>query len=224
VYAVTLVLHDFQMCLRAVAFNRSPKRAGQGEGGGDGGAMVGAIRLAGTRGWGHVRRMHVAPSDFRSALGAFATGVCVVSARSQDGRPAAVTVNSFASVSLDPPLVLFCLDRRGSALAHFGEASSWAIHVLADSQQDLARRFARRRNEAVVADPWAGLAWTQDCDALPRFQGCLARLRCRAERVADGGDHAILIGRVVGLDWEPAGRPLLYFRGRFEAVAADEAA
>jgi flavin reductase (DIM6/NTAB) family NADH-FMN oxidoreductase RutF len=168
--------------------------------------------------------MLVSPTDFRAALGAFATGVCVMSARGQDGRPAAVTVNSFASVSLDPPLVLFCLDRRGSALAHFGEAEAWAIHVLADHQQDLARRFARRRHEAMVSDPWAGLAWREDDDALPAFDGCLARLRCRAERVADGGDHAILIGRVVGLDWQAAGRPLLYFRGRFEAVAADEAA
>jgi flavin reductase (DIM6/NTAB) family NADH-FMN oxidoreductase RutF len=168
--------------------------------------------------------MQVAAQDFRAALGAFATGVCVVATRTAEGRPAAVTVNSFASVSLDPPLVLFCLDRRGSALEAFASAEGWAIHVLADEQQDLARCFARRRQEATLADPWAGLAWHADSNGLPVFGNCLARLACKADRVADGGDHAILIGRVVALDWQAAGRPLLYFRGRYEAVAADRAA
>jgi len=168
--------------------------------------------------------MQVPPSAFRAALGAFATGVCVVATRDRTGRPAGVTVNSFTSVSLDPPLVLFCLDRRGSALARFETAPAWAVHVLADDQEDLARRFARRSQEAARADPWSGLAWHEGGDGLPAFPGCLARLSCGAERVADGGDHAILIGRVAALDCQAGGRPLLYFRGRFEAAPEGVAA
>jgi flavin reductase (DIM6/NTAB) family NADH-FMN oxidoreductase RutF len=168
--------------------------------------------------------MQVPPSAFRAALGAFATGVCVVATRDRAGRPAGVTVNSFTSVSLEPPLVLFCLDRRGSALGRFEAAPGWAVHVLADDQEELARRFARRSREPTLADPWAGLAWQESADGLPAFPGCLARLSCSAERVADGGDHAILIGRVAALDWQVEGRPLLYFRGRFEAAAEGVAA
>ncbi len=163
--------------------------------------------------------MLVAAADFRAALGAFATGVCVVATRGACGAPVGVTVNSFSSVSLDPPLVLFCLDRKGSAFPHFAEAGGWAIHVLAEAQQDLARRFARRRQDAAVADPWAGLLWDEDHQGLPDFTGSLARLSCVAERIADGGDHAIMIGRVTRLCWAAEGRPLLYFRGRYDQVA-----
>jgi flavin reductase (DIM6/NTAB) family NADH-FMN oxidoreductase RutF len=163
--------------------------------------------------------MLVPPTDFRAALGAFATGVCVVATRGEDGHPVGVTVNSFSSVSLDPPLVLFCLDRKGSALPRFEAAGAWAIHVLGEGQQDLARRFARRRQEATLADPWADIAWHEDQNGLAVFPGSLARLACVAERIADGGDHAIMIGRVTRLDWQAEGRPLLYFRGRYEQVA-----
>jgi len=187
-------------------------------------ALSGVAGLRLPAGGAMCRHMVVSASAFRAALGAFATGVCVVATRDPAGRPAAVTVNSFTSVSLDPPLVLFCLDRRGSALARFEAAPAWSVHVLADGQEELARRFARRSQEALLSDPWAGLSWSDGEDGLPVFPGCLARLSCRAERVADGGDHSILIGRVAALDWRAEGRPLLYFRGRFEAVAERVAA
>ncbi len=118
--------------------------------------------------------MLVPSTDFRAALGAFATGVCVVATRGEDGHPVGVTVNSFSSVSLDPPLVLFCLDRKGSAFPRFEAAGAWAIHVLGEQQQDLARRFARRRQEATLADPWAGLAWHEDQNGLAVFPGSAA--------------------------------------------------
>ncbi len=163
--------------------------------------------------------MHVPVTEFRAALGAFATGVCVAATRDGTGLPAGVTINSFASVSLEPPLVLFCLGRDGAALARFSAAPSWAIHVLADTQRELARRFAVSRRHAPGIDPWGGVAWEEDDAGLPVLSGCLARLTCLSERVIDGGDHSILIGRVSRLSWEKAGRPLLYFRGRYEAVA-----
>lgn len=175
--------------------------------------------VAASPGKSHLAAMLIPSSEFRAALGAFATGVCVVTTRGEDGHPVGVTVNSFSSVSLDPPLVLFCLDRKGSAFPRFEAAGAWAIHVLAEAQQNLARRFARRRQEATMADPWADIAWAGDEAGLPVFPGSLARLACTAERIADGGDHAIMIGRVTRLDWQAEGRPLLYFRGRYEAVA-----
>lgn len=159
------------------------------------------------------------PPEFRAALGAFATGVCVVATRGRDGSPAGVTVNSFASVSLDPPLVLFCLGRSGSAMRRFASAPGWAIHVLSAGQQGLARRFAVSPHEPGFADPWADIAWHQDEAGLPALPGCLARLTCTAEREVEGGDHVILIGRVSRVAWEVGGRPLLYFRGRYEAAA-----
>jgi len=168
--------------------------------------------------------MPVEAASFRAALGAFATGVCVVVTRLADGRPTGVTVNSFTSLSLDPPLVLFCLGRGGSALARFAAAPAWSVHVLADHQVELARRFARRSEEASAQDPWSGIPWREGEDGMPLLPGALARLSCRAERALDGGDHAILIGRVDALDWRSEGRPLLYFRGRFETAAKGLAA
>jgi len=168
--------------------------------------------------------MPVETASFRAALGAFATGVCVVVTRLADGRPAGVTVNSFTSLSLDPPLVLFCLGRGGTALTRFAVAPAWSVHVLADHQEELARRFARRSQEAATHDTWAGLAAREGEDGLPLLPGALARLSCRAERALEGGDHAILIGRVAALDWRAEGRPLLYFRGRFETAAEGMAA
>lgn len=164
------------------------------------------------------------PPEFRAALGAFTTGVCVVTTRCGDGSPVGVTVNSFASVSLAPPLVLFCLGRDGSAMPRFASAPGWAIHVLSAGQRSLARRFAASPREAGFTDPWPGIAWHQDEAGLPALPGCLARLVCVAEREVEGGDHRILIGRVSRVAWKAGGRPLLYFRGRYEAAAEEATA
>lgn len=150
---------------------------------------------------------------FRDALGNFATGIVVITGRTGDGTPVGVTVNSFTSVSLDPPLVLFCLARTAQSLEAFERASHFAVNVLAEDQRDLSVRFSRFD----ISDRWAGLvpeAW----DTAPVLSGCLATLECAHHALHDGGDHVILVGRVLRIVTRP-GKPLLYFRGGYAHLA-----
>lgn len=152
---------------------------------------------------------------FRDALGCFATGVCVASTRDAAGLPIGVTVNSFTSVSLDPPLVLFCLDRAADSLSAFLAADGFAISVLAADQRGVSANFAQRP----TADRWAGLAAETLATGAPLIPGALAALDCRRHAVHDGGDHVILVGRVVALRSRADGRPLLYVRGAYGDLA-----
>jgi flavin reductase (DIM6/NTAB) family NADH-FMN oxidoreductase RutF len=145
---------------------------------------------------------------FRSALGSFATGVTVVTARDAGGAPAGITANSFASVSLDPPLVLWSPKRASRRFALFAEAPIFAIHVLARHQQEVCDRFVRTQ------DAFGDLPWHEGPEGLPLLDGCLARFLCRREAVLDGGDHAIILGRV----WQAArcdGAPLVFQGGTY---------
>jgi flavin reductase (DIM6/NTAB) family NADH-FMN oxidoreductase RutF len=151
---------------------------------------------------------------FRDALGCFATGITVVTARAADGAPLGVTVNSFNSVSLDPPLVLFSLDRSAARFAEFSAAGHFAVNVLRDDQQDLSHRFASRGNDA-----WEGLDVETGESGCPLLPGVLAVFECELETTYDGGDHVIFIGRVRHIDHLAAGTPLLYFRGGYTHLA-----
>ncbi len=128
----------------------------------------------------------------RAALGRFTTGVTVITCCGPDGRLAGVTANSFNSVSLDPPLVLWSLARRAGSLPAFQTTSHWAVHVLAHDQSDLSTRFARSGS-----DKFAGLELERSADGTPLLSGCAARFLCRSFRLYDGGDHVILVGEVV---------------------------
>ncbi|MBC7141473.1 MAG: flavin reductase family protein [Rhodobacteraceae bacterium] len=145
--------------------------------------------------------------DFRAALARYATGVTVVTARSDRG-PIGITANSFTSVSLDPPLVLWCPARASARFPAFVAADRYAIHVLAADQLDLCRRFAR------AGEDFSGLAMTATPEGLPILPGCLARFDCTAEAVHEGGDHAILVGRVLRASVRK-GEPLLFWDGRY---------
>ena len=145
--------------------------------------------------------------DLRDALGRFATGVCVVTCQSQSG-PLGITANSFASVSLDPPLVLWSPARASRRFAPFAEASTFAIHVLGDSQTDLCRRFS------ASGDDFEGLDWTHGAENVPLIAGCLARFECSLAAQHDGGDHLIIIGRVTAAQYT-TGTPLLFAGGRY---------
>lgn len=144
---------------------------------------------------------------FRTALGSFATGVTVVTCRSEAG-PLGMTANSFTSVSLDPPLILWCPARTSSRCAAFTGAERFAIHVLADGQRDLCRRFAA---DGLSFD---GLDWDSDEQGVPRLAGCLARLECRRHAVHDGGDHAIVLGEVTAATLA-TGHPLVFSGGAY---------
>ena len=149
----------------------------------------------------------------RTALGRFATGVTVVTTRGDDGRAEGLTANSFASVSLDPPLVLWSLRTSAPSLPGFLGAGWFAVHVLGADQHHLSHRFA-----APAADKFAGLACGTGLGACPLLDGCIARFECRTETTVEAGDHVIFIGRVQRLTHRD-GRPLLFHGGAYHAVA-----
>jgi flavin reductase (DIM6/NTAB) family NADH-FMN oxidoreductase RutF len=149
----------------------------------------------------------------RDGFGEFMTGVTVVTTRDPDGEPTGLTVNSFSSLSLDPPLVMFAVDRDSNTFDAFEQASGFVIHVLADDQQDLAVRFATRD-----VDRFGGLDWSPGLDDLPVISGSLATFECRSDQVYDGGDHRIHVGRVERLTIGSRSRGALgYFRSRYVA-------
>ncbi len=152
---------------------------------------------------------------FRAVVGHFVTGVTVVTAGRPDGRRAGVTVNSFTSLSLDPPLVLFCLRREGRSLPVIRDAGRFAVHVLAADQRPVSKRFAK--------DPfdWADLPHTLDPDdgQTPMLPGVCALMLCTVEAIYPGGDHEIVIGQVRRIDDAPATAPLVYHQGRYSALA-----
>jgi flavin reductase (DIM6/NTAB) family NADH-FMN oxidoreductase RutF len=149
--------------------------------------------------------------DFRNALGCFATGIAIMTAREADGRFVGITVNSFSSVSLDPPLVSFCLDRNANSLNGFLTASHFVVNVLSEGQEPLSAAFARSSG----GDKFVGVDFAVGETGCPLLADCLSHLECVREAVHDAGDHLIVIGRVVRLAQRPEGRPLLYFRGRY---------
>ncbi len=144
---------------------------------------------------------------FRDALGRFATGVTVITTMTDKG-PIGITANSFASVSLDPPLVLWSPARTSRRFAAFAEAQRFAIHVLAADQPDVCNRFAKDGYD------FDGLDWVSGAAETPLIRNCLARFECTQHATHDGGDHLIIIGRVEAAEFCD-GEPLLFSRGAF---------
>jgi 3-hydroxy-9,10-secoandrosta-1,3,5(10)-triene-9,17-dione monooxygenase reductase component len=156
------------------------------------------------------------PLQFRNALGSFTTGVTIVTTVNAAGRDVGITANSFNSVSLDPPMVLWSIDRSSSSLGGFIEAPHFAVHVLANDQDALARQFARRG-----VDRFAGLQLERGPGGIPLLEGCAARFLCRMAFQYEGGDHVILVGEVQEFDHYER-EPLVFKRGRF-ALAVHKA-
>jgi flavin reductase (DIM6/NTAB) family NADH-FMN oxidoreductase RutF len=149
-------------------------------------------------------------ASFRSALGMFATGVTIVTARQADGLPVGLTVNSFNSVSLAPPLVLWSLSRHARSMAAFAQVSHYAVHVLSVEQRELAERFASKD-----ADRWTGVAFSDGVAGVPLLDGAAAVFECRNRSRYDEGDHVILVGEVERCGWRAQAAPLLFHGGRF---------
>ena len=155
--------------------------------------------------------MSVDQRSFRKTLGCFATGVTVVTTLHPDTEaPAGVTVSAFSSLSLEPPLVLFCLGLKTSSLSAFQNYGRFAINVLAEGQRDLSIRFASRSE-----DKWGGLKWEKGLGGVPLLPGCLATLECKLVNAIEGGDHMIFVGEVENLTHQEGGSPLIYFRGAY---------
>ena len=152
------------------------------------------------------------PPEFRAALGMFATGVTIVTARTAEGKLVGLTANSFNSVSLNPPLVLWSLARAAGSLAVFSAGSHYAINILAADQQALARRFASQDT-----DRWAGVDFVQGAGGAPLLTGAAASFECFNRSRYEEGDHVIFVGEVEGCAHRVGASPLLFHGGKFYA-------
>lgn len=152
------------------------------------------------------------PRRLRDAFGCFATGVTIVTGRGPDGTPIGLTANSFTSVSLEPPLLLFCPANTASALPALRATARFAVNVLDRDSEAVANRFAQRG-----LDRFAGTDWL-DWDGLPVLAAAKAVFACTLHADHDGGDHSILVGRVTRLGLDPARESLLYLHGRYGRV------
>lgn len=148
---------------------------------------------------------------FRNVLGHYPTGVAIITTTSGNGSPIGLTVNSFASVSLEPALVLWSLARKSASLAAFEQAGCFAIHFLSEEQKDIAQRFASR-----VENRFSGLDISSGTTGAPLIQDCPVRIECITADILDGGDHRIFLGEVINLEQLDGNiSPLVFHRGSF---------
>jgi flavin reductase (DIM6/NTAB) family NADH-FMN oxidoreductase RutF len=155
------------------------------------------------------------PEKFREVMSYFATGVTVVTTRDRDGRPYGLTVSAFTSVSLDPLLVLVCLDNRLSGLQAFKDSMNFGVSILSEAQEDLSRLFAKKDSERPPDIYFDGPA------GIPLLRQSLATMECETAAMYPGGDHTIFMGKAVSLDvleGKNGARPLLYFRSKYHRL------
>ena len=149
----------------------------------------------------------------RSAFGQFGTGVCVITTCTPEQQLVGITANSFSSVSLDPPLVLWCPAKSARRFECYSEAQHYAVHVLASDQAHIANGFVREANA------FADLDLTQNAHGVPLLEGCLARFECEMDALHDAGDHAIIVGRVHAAHIGD-GTPLMFQSGAYKEFAS----
>jgi flavin reductase (DIM6/NTAB) family NADH-FMN oxidoreductase RutF len=159
--------------------------------------------------------MAVSPEGFRRALSAYATGVTVVTAVGPGG-PSGATANAVTSLSLEPPMMLACLDRGSRTLTSVRAQGHFGVNALAAGQEELARRFSAKDPEL---QKWQGVEWSES-NGLPRLDGALVWVACELRDLIDGGDHLILTGNVIDADARE-GRPLLFHRGAYRDLLAE---
>src|SRR5919205_483698 len=157
--------------------------------------------------------MPVSKDEFRSAMSRFASGVTVVTTKNEANLPHGMTVSAFASLSLEPPLVLVCIDRRTSIHEMLTEGRYFAVNVLAEDQEILSRRFSSRD-----ADRFSGTGYTEGVTGVPVLSDVLAAIECRVVHAYPGGDHTIIVGEVERT-LVSDGKPLTYFRGGYTELA-----
>jgi flavin reductase (DIM6/NTAB) family NADH-FMN oxidoreductase RutF len=160
--------------------------------------------------------MNQDPKALRTAFGAFATGVTVITTRQPDGTPRGFTANSFTSVSLDPALLLVCLAKTAHSADVFAQAPHFAVNILAEDQKAVSGLFASR-----APDKFTQCAWTPGPAEMPLIDGALAQFTCASHQLVDAGDHLILIGRVDHFA-TTEGQPLGYFRGNYFSIGIEK--
>jgi 3-hydroxy-9,10-secoandrosta-1,3,5(10)-triene-9,17-dione monooxygenase reductase component len=156
------------------------------------------------------------PRRFRTVLGQFCTGVTIITTI-DDGEPVGFACQSFAALSLEPPLVLFCPTKTSRSWAAIERSGAFCVNVLAEEQQSTCARFGSRD-----PDKFAGIDWTESPLGSPILTGSLAHIDCSLESVHDGGDHWVVFGRVSSLSEIREERPLLFYRGQYTGIEPDK--
>ncbi|MBL4783284.1 MAG: flavin reductase family protein [Porticoccaceae bacterium] len=150
--------------------------------------------------------------EFRDSLGAFATGITVVTATSADGKKVGCTANSFSSVSLDPPLVLWSIAKNANSFDAFNEAKDFAIHILHEGQEDISRLFSTKE-----ADKFGQADHSEGRASVPVLNDYSVRFECSTEYLYEGGDHIIIVGRVHEMD-NADKEPLGFYKGQYAKI------
>jgi flavin reductase ActVB len=153
--------------------------------------------------------MPVSEDEFRNALSCFASGVSVVTTKDAAGKSHGITVSAFCSVSLDPPLILICIEKTAASHYAFTESNGFVVNILDESQTDLSERFA-----APASDKFEDIEVSPGIEGIPVLIDALANLECRLRQTCDGGDHSIFVGEVENT-YVNDGRPLVYFRSSY---------
>ena len=153
--------------------------------------------------------------SLRDAFGQFATGVTVVTARNKDGIPVGLTANSFASVSLEPPLVSWCVDKTSARFEELSNTEYFTISVLTDKQQDISNLFAMRSWDDTAFDE---VSWYEGLNGVPQIEDVSARFHCKLQHRYEGGDHLIIVGAVVDFESD-AVEPLIFFQGDYQTLS-----
>jgi flavin reductase (DIM6/NTAB) family NADH-FMN oxidoreductase RutF len=157
--------------------------------------------------------MSVEKAEFRRALGHFAAGVTVVTSKLDDGQVAGITVTAFSSLSLEPPLVLVCIDKRARIHDRLQAGGNFAVNLLSQDQELVSRRFASSE-----PDPFREIGYRDGLTGAPVIEGAIATVECRIVERLPGGDHTIIVGQVEATHFAE-GKPLVYFRGGYCQLA-----
>jgi 3-hydroxy-9,10-secoandrosta-1,3,5(10)-triene-9,17-dione monooxygenase reductase component len=153
------------------------------------------------------------PREFRNTVGNFATGVTVITTK-KDQEQIGLTANAFSSLSLDPPLILVCIDKKAGSMAAFKKGVPFAVNILQNNQDADCWRFAKR-----ASNKFEGASYTISEDGIPLLVDNLATIECNVAEIIEGGDHYIVTGLVKKTSYDNQAEPLLFFRGKLEQVA-----
>lgn len=150
---------------------------------------------------------------FRNIMGHFTTGVAIVTSMAKNGAPIGMTVNSFTSVSLNPPLVLVCLNNSAGTISQFLSADDFAISVLSENQKEISQIFAKRHS-----DRFAQTHWHKGMNNMPLIDGAIAHFECTRTNIHDGGDHTIMLGEVTRAHLLNDDQPLIFYSGDYREL------
>ena len=157
--------------------------------------------------------MSIDPRELRNVMGHFATGVTVITTRDTAGKPFGLTANAFSSLSLDPPLVLICVDKKVDCYACFEQSKAFVVNILSEGQDQLSTRFATKGIEK-----FEGVAVRQGNLGVPLLEGAVAHIECTLTSTYEGGDHTIYVGEIQSVA-ASGDRPLLFFKGKYTRLS-----